>query len=230
MPAEAADAQAGLGLASQSWLRGLDLIEAGLLDAADRPDDDTPAMVIERGVIELGVGDRSYEVAVTELTLLQSGSDVDFSAYPQVAFTPVAGILGLIAEAGDAVGLPQRRDAAISSVGFDPRPLGTTDLGEAILPLTNQLVLTVTILNQGNEALSELAVAVTLTGVRAGAGSEQITTFDRLVPGESSTFEVAFEVLPVIQYHLRVTVPIVSGEVEVENNIFTERFVVNEEG
>ncbi len=229
-PTRAADAQARLVLASRSWLRGLDLIEGGLLDAADRPGDDVPAMVIERGIVELAVGDRSYEDAVTELTLLQSSLDVDFSSYPVVAFTPASGILGLIAEAQASVGLPLRRDAAITSVGFNPRRLGTTDLGEAILPLTSELVVTVTVLNQGNEALAEVIVAVTLTGDRAGAGAQDTRTIDRLVPGESSTFEVTFEVVPVVQYVLRVAVPIVSGDVDVENNTHTERFIVNEEG
>ena len=123
-----------------------------------------------------------------------------------------------------------RRDAAISSVGFEPRPLGTSDLGEAIIPLTNQLILTVTVLNQGNEALTDVTVEVELTGDRVGAGARETMVFDRLVPGESSTFDVIFDVLPVIQYDLRVSVPIVSGETDTENNTFTERFIVNEEG
>ena len=229
-PTKAADAQARLLLASRSWLRGLDLIEGGLLEAADRPADDTPAMVIQRGFVQLAVGDQSYEQSVTELTSLQSSSDVEFSSYPEVAFTPSVGIVALIEEARAATGLPLRRDAAITSVGFDPRPLGTTDLGEAILPLTNQLALTVTVINQGNERLTDITVEVALLGDRANARAEDTKTFDFLVPGESGTFEVLFDVLPVIQYDLRVTIPVTSGEIEVENNIYRERFIVNEEG
>ncbi len=229
VPAQGSDAQARLRLAGQSWLRGLDLIEGGLLDAADRPDDEPPAVVIERGVIQLAVGDFSYEEAVRELTALQTGSDVEFAAYPEAAFAPTGGVVALIDEARSASGLPLRRDAAITSVGFEPRPLGSTELGEAILPLTNQLVLTVTVINQGNERLTDVMVEVQLTGDRAGTGGRETRSLEALVPGESSTFDVTFDVLPVVQYDLRVSLPIATGEVETENNIITERFIVNEE-
>ncbi len=154
---------------------------------------------------------------------------MDFPRYPVAAFAPSGGVVALIEEARTATGLPLRRDAAITAVGFDPRPLGSTELGEAIIPLTNQLVLTVTIINQGNERLTDIDVDVQLLGDRAGTSAREAMSFEFLVPGESSTFEVTFDVVPVVQYELRVTVPGVSGEAELENNVFTERFVVNQE-
>jgi hypothetical protein len=230
VPGDAVDAHARLQLAHDSWLRGLELVEGAALAAADDPQDDIPADVIERAVVELAVGDRAYEAAVEKLLGLEGGADVEVPAYPVVVFSPAIGADGLVTAARTSVGLVLRRDLAVTAVGFEPRVLGQTDAGAGIVPFTDRLIVNITVTNQGNEPVSDILLRVGLSSDRVGTAGSESRTIERLQPAESISLEFVFEVVPVANYELVINAGPTNGETDIENNVVILAFKVNEAG
>jgi hypothetical protein len=230
VPGDAMAAHARMSLAHGSWSLGLDLVEGATLAAADDPEADTPAELIEQAAVELAVGDRAYESAIVELQALEDSADVEIPSYPIVAFSPAAGAAGLLNAARTSIGLTLRTDLAVSAVAFDPRVLGETEDGAGIVPFTDRLIVNVTVTNQGNEPISDIPVQVLLGSDRSGTSSSESVTVERLEPAEATSLEFLFEVLPVVNYELVVNVGPAPGEFDTENNLYRLPFVVNEEG
>jgi hypothetical protein len=232
VPTDALDAHARLTLAHSSWVRGLELVEGSTLAAADDPADPVPAELLDRASVELAVGDRAYETAIEELLSLEEDSDVDVEipSYPTVVFAPSGGAAGLIASARTSTGLGQRRDLAVSAVGFEPRMLGETDDGAGIIPFTDRLIVNVTITNQGNEPAVAVPVQVVLSSDRTGTSDAESVTVERFEPGEATSVEFVFPVIPAVNYELVINAGPVDGEVDTENNLVIVPFTVNEEG
>jgi hypothetical protein len=230
VPADALDAHARLTLAHGSWLTGLELIEGAVLAAADDPDDLDPIEVIDRGLVELAVGDRSYEGAVEQLVALEAEADVEVATFPIASFAPAAAGDEIVAAVRGAADLGQRRDLAVTAVGFEPRPLGETLAGAGIIPHTDRLIVNATISNLGNEAVNSVDVQVVLTSDRTGTGGSKSETVERLEAGEATSLEFVFQVLPIANYDLVIDVAGTSGETDLDNNVVILRFVVNEEG
>ena len=230
VPAEALDAHARLTLAHDSWLTGLELIEGAVLAAADDPAGNGSAEVIGRALIELAVGDRSYEGAVEALAALEADADVDVPTYPVASFTPAASVAEVVAAAIGSEGLGQRRDLAITAVGFEPRALGETTAGAGIIPFTDRLIINATITNLGNEPAVSVPVQVVLTSDRTGTGGSKNETIERLEPSESTSLEFVFEVVPIANYELVIDVAGTTGETDLDDNLVILPFVVNEEG
>ncbi len=230
VPAEALDAHARLTLAHDSWLAGLELMEGAVLAAADDPTDEDAAAVIGRALIELAVGDRSYEGAVERLSALEADADVAVPTYPVAVFSQLADGDEVVAAARASVGLGQRRDLAVTAVGFEPRALGETPVGAGIIPFTDRLIINATISNLGNEAVNSVPVQVVLTSDRTGTGGSKNETIERLEPSESTSLEFVFEVVPIANYELVIDVGGTTGETDLDNNLVILPFVVNEEG
>ncbi|MGI9648065.1 MAG: hypothetical protein ACR2OI_06065 [Acidimicrobiia bacterium] len=232
VPGDALDAHARLTLAHTSWVRGLELVEGSTLAAADDPADPVPAELLERAAVELAVGDRAYETAVEHLLSLEEESDVDVEvpSYPMVVFTPAGGAAGLITSARTSTGLAQRRDLAISAVGFEPRRLGETEDGAGVIPFTDRLIVNVTVTNQGNEPAVSVPVQVVLSSDRTGTSDAETVTIDRFEPAESTSVEFVFLVVPSVNYELVINAGPVEGEVDIDNNLLVAPFIVNEEG
>jgi hypothetical protein len=232
VPRDALDAHARLTLAHTSWVQGLELVEGSSLAAADDPTDPVPADLLERAVLELAVGDRAYETAVEQLLSLEKESDVDVEvpSYPTIEFMPNGGAAGLIATARASTGLAQRRDLAISAVGFEPRRLGETDDGAGVIPFTDRLIVNVTVTNQGNEPAVSVPVQVVLSSDRTGTSDAETVTLERLEPSESTSVEFVFLVVPAVNYELVINAGPVEGEIDIENNLLVVPFIVNEQG
>lgn len=230
VPAEALDAHVRLTLAHDSWLAGLELMEGSVLAVADDPTDDDSAEIISRALLELAVGDRSYEGAVERLAALEADADVDVPTYPVAAFSPTAEEDEVVAAVRAAAGLGQRRDLAITAVGFEPRALGETAAGAGIIPFTDRLIINATISNLGNEPVTSVPVQVVLSSDRTGTGGSKNETIERLEPSESTSLEFVFEVVPIANYELVIDVGGTTGETDLDDNLVILPFVVNEEG
>ena len=232
VPADALDAHARLTLAHSSWLQGLELVEGSALAAADDPLDPVPAELLERAAVELAVGDRAYETAVEELLSIEKESEVDVEvpSYPTVVFSPSEGADGLITSARTSTGLAQRKDLAVSAVGFEPRRLGETDDGAGIIPFTDRLIVNVTVTNQGNEPAVAVPVQVVLSSDRTGTSDAESETIDRFEPGEATSVEFVFLVIPAVNYELVINAGPVDGEIDTDNNLVIVPFIVNEQG
>ncbi|NNF87833.1 MAG: hypothetical protein HKM97_04845 [Acidimicrobiia bacterium] len=230
VPGEAMAAHARMQLAHGSWSLGLDLVEGAVLAAADDPAADTPAGLIEEAAVEFAVGDRAYEAAIVELLALEDAADVEIPTYPVVVFSPTGGAAGVLDAARTSTGLTLRRDLAVSTVTLDPRVLGETDGGVGIVPFTGQLIVNVTVTNQGNEPISDVPVQVLLGSDRSGTSSSESITVERLEPAEATSLEFLFDVVPLVNYEIVVNVGPAPGEFDTENNLYRLPFVVNEEG
>jgi len=230
VPGEAMPADARIQLAHSSWSLGLDIVEGAVLAAADDPAAETPAELIDQAVVELAVGDRAYEAAIDELVALEESADVDIPTYPVVAFSPPGGAAALLDSARTSTGLTQRTDLAVSSVTLDPRVLSETETGAGIVPFTEQLIVNVTVTNQGNEPIGEIPVQVLLASDRSGTGTSESVTVERLQPTEATSLEFLFDVLPIVNYEIVVNVGPAPGEFDTENNLFRLPFIVNEQG
>jgi hypothetical protein len=229
-PQDAVGAHARLQLALSSWLLGLELMEGATLAAADDPADAIAADLIDRAVVELAVGDRAYEAAVDELLALEERTDVTIPTYPVVVFAPGQGAAGLLETARTAPGLSQRRDLAVSAVGFEPRLLSETEAGVGILPFIDRLIVNVTVTNLGNEAAAAIPVQVLLSSDRTGTSASETVTIERLQPTEATSLEFVFEVLPGVNYELVVNAGPVTGESDIDNNLVVVPFIVNQQG
>jgi heme exporter protein D len=230
VPADALDAHARLTLAHSSWLAGLELMEGAVLAAVDDPEDEDSVAVIGHAVVELAVGDRSYEGAVEQLAALEAEADIEVAPYPIVSFAPAAAGDEIAAAVRASADLGQRHDLAVTAAGFEPRPLGETPAGAGIIPFTDRLIVNATISNLGNEAVGSVDVQVVLTSDRTGTGGSRSETIERLGPGEATSLEFVFQVLPIANYDLVIDVAGTSGETNLDNNLVILPFVVNEEG
>ena len=223
-------AQANFDLALSSWLLGLELIEGGVLAAADDPTDEVSADVVDRGMLELAVGDRAYEASVAELLALEDAADVDVPSYPVVVFRPSSGTEGLVTAARTSTGLVLRGDLAVSTVSFEPRALDQTDAGVGIIPFTEILIVNLTVTNQGNQPAGGINLRVALMSDRTGTGDTESRSLDRLEAAESTSLEFVFEVLPVVNYELVINLDPLPGEFNTENNVLIVPFMINEAG
>ena len=183
-----------------------------------------------QAAVELAVGARAYEAAIDELVALEESADVEVPGYPVVAFSPPGGAAGLLNAARTSTGLTQRTDLAVSSVTLDPRVLSETETGAGIVPFTEQLIVNVTVTNQGNEPVGEIPVQVLLASDRSGTGTSEAVTVDRLEPAEATSLEFLFDVLPIVNYEIVVNVGPAPGEFDTDNNLFRLPFIVNEQG
>ncbi len=92
------------------------------------------------------------------------------------------------------------------------------------------MIVNATISNFGNEAAASIPVQVVLNSDRSGTGGSKSETIPRLEPGEATSLEFVFQVVPIANYDLVVDVAGISGETSLDNNLVIVPFVVNEQG
>ena len=81
-----------------------------------------------------------------------------------------------------------------------------------------------------SKAVGPVDVQVVLTSDRTGTGGSRSETIERLAPGEATSLEFVFQVVPIANYDLVIDVAGASGETTLDNNLVILPFVVNEEG
>jgi hypothetical protein len=230
VPGSAVAAHARLSAATSSWIEGLDVFQGGVLDAADRPADPVPAGLLRTSIIDLAVGDAAYEAAVIELMAVEAEADVEFTDYPTVAFVaPDVGWESVATSARSADDLALRIDVAVTALGLEPRILRHEDDGTGVLPFTERLIVGATVINQGNEPLTDIGVEVLLLASRFGAAASEANSIERLEAGESTSLEYVFTVSTSVDYELVVQASGATGERNLANNRVVQPFYVNDE-
>ncbi len=225
VPGGATLEHARLLLATESWADGLDRLRQGLIGIADG--EEGSAEGVAEAVLLLRIGDRSYRSFTDRLPQLAETLDTEPPALPDVRLAgPLVSVDAMIARVGVAPDLTLRRDLAVASVRLEPRPLVQNEQGVAIIPLTETLDLQVAVQNVGNSPERDIELKLRISGA---ASREESVTIPELAPGASTTQSFQIAVTPGAQYSIEASVATVVDEVDAGNNVFFDRFLINEE-
>lgn len=219
-----------LRIAISSWRAGLSEVKSALVLLSANPVDEVGLAGLQRGFIDLRLGDRAYRGFLSEV------ADVDTSLHgdplPSLAFIPTGE-----EAAYDPREIARRMlladdlrvviDLAVTDIRLDPPPLGVQG-GLPVIPAVETLNAEATVSNRGN--LDQIAINVTLR-LRSGTGAlhEQTRIIEVLEAGRSTT--VTFVPLPVepgVNYEITIFLP--GGDVQPENDTVSLIFFVNAAG
>lgn len=233
-PAVAAGAEATLSLAVESWETGLGGFESALLEVVDDPDNAVAIGQLADTLVDLEVGDRAYARFLEQADELRNEADVEIGEFPEVGYLSVA--LSSLTYAERLAGVASRsadltlsRDLAIATVRLDPEETGGVTDGAPILPNTETLLIQVVVVNQGNRDEEGVAVALLLQDGEGTVREERSEDLGELAAGGSVTVE--FADLPVTvgeKLVATISITLVDGEVDTDNNRREVPFFVNE--
>lgn len=218
-------------VALQEWSSGVAQFGAGILEAADNPEDPAAASMIASAVTALRAGDALYGDLMTELERL----DVRDPVKPMrvVMLTPADGdavALGVTyAEAARSRnnGLRLRPGLAVSQIIASPDWQLNPD-NAVIMPATEAATFSVIVSNTGNIASQPEELVLTLTGT-----SDPVTmtaTIDPLAPLAQTT--ISFAPIPVVSGELYEVVAMINVrdiDSSFEDNELRVVFQVNSE-
>jgi hypothetical protein len=219
-----------LRIAISSWRAGLSEVKSGLVLLSANPVDEVGLAGLQRGFIDLRVGDRAYGGFLSEV------ADMDTSLHgdplPALVFIPTGE-----EAAFDPREIARRMllatdlrvvvDLAVADIRLDPPPLGVQG-GLPVVPAVDTLNAEATVSNRGN--IDQIAINVTLV-LRSGTGvlHEQTRVIEVLEAGRATT--VTFAPLPVepgVNYEITISLP--GGDAQAENDTVSMIFVVNVAG
>jgi len=220
VPAPAGVANGYLRVAHESWTRGLDGIETSLLELADQGATPVTSVALEAALLELKVGDHAY-AAFRSAAPAANPDRVEFAS---ISFLPDGIELDrLTASAVAATGLKLVHDPALAPLRIEPRPVQEPD-GTAVIPNAEEVLVQVTISNQGNESEDGLTVRL---DIQAGVElSSQERRVDSLAPGISQVLDFKLAVRPGTDYRLVALLVSPSGDGRLDNNSQTATFAV----
>ena len=234
VPPAAAGSAAALSLAASSWETALSEFEAALLAAVDDPENVVAIGQLADVLVDLEVGDRAYMRFVAEADRLRNEADVEIGEFPSVGYLSVALPSLTYAErlagvASRTEGLLLSRDLAIAAVRLDPKETGGVTDGAPIIPNTDTLLIQVVVVNQGNRDEQDLTVSLVLQDQAGVTLEERTEDLGELKAGGSVT--VDFGQLAVTageKLVATISVTLVSGESDTDNNRREVPFFVNE--
>jgi hypothetical protein len=234
VPASAAAADAAISLALVSWETGLTGFETALLEVVDDPESAVAVGNLADVLVELEVGDRAYSRFVEEADELRSQADVEIGEFPDVGYLSVALSSLTYAErlagiASRSEGLALSRDLAIATVRLDPEGTGGVTDGAPILPNTDTLLVQVAVVNRGNRDEVDVTVSILLQDGGDTVLEERSENLLELEAGGSVTVEFADLVVTAGEKLVAiVSVTLVDGELDTDNNRWEAPFFVNE--
>lgn len=217
-------------VALQEWSDGVALFGAGILAAADKPEDTAPANAIAEAIIALRSGDELFDDLMSELDRL----DVRDPVQPLRAVTlaPADGeaiLLGITyAEAARSEnnGVALRPGLAVSQVIATPGWQLNPD-NVLVMPATDEVTFSVIVSNVGNLVSTGEELVLTLTGV--GDPVAMTASIDPLQPLGQTTIE--FEAIPVLageNYEVSAVLIVRGSDSDLEDNEVRVVFQVND--
>lgn len=219
-----------LRIATTTWRSALSDARNGLVALADDPLDADGLEQLQRGLIDLRVGDTAYAGFLSELadvdTTLQGGRP------PAVVFVPSANEHLFVPQELArrlflAPSLGPVQNVAIADLRLDPASVGQQE-GLPVLALVGEQRAEVTVSNRGNISAAAIPVQLSLIS-NEGTLWEARQTIDLLEGGSLTT--IVFSEIPI---EAGVTYEIVATSLfdddQDEDDTFSMRFVVNAEG
>jgi hypothetical protein len=234
VPAAAAGANAALSLALSSWEAGLTDFEDALLEVVDDSESAVAVGTLADVLVDLEVGDRAYASFVESADELRTEADVEIGEFPDVGYLSVALSSLTYAErlgamASRSGGLVLARDLAIATVRLDPEETGGVTDGAPILPNTDNLLIQVVVVNEGNRDEEDVTVSLLLLNEQGTALEERSEDLLVFEAGDSVTIEFADLVVTAGERLVAIIgISFVDGEVDTDNNRREVPFFVNE--
>jgi hypothetical protein len=229
-PSDLVRAHAFLQIAAASWRSGMSDARAGLTVLSSNPLDEDAAAALDRGLVDLRVGDRAYagflsEVAGADTSQLEGG-------FPDTSFVPAEHIdlfdsRELARRMFITPGITPTDDIAVADINLDPAPVGESE-GLPVVPVSTEQSVTVTISNRGNLGATGITVSLRLLS-NTGDLYEDSQDIAGLEGGAKTSLTFAnLPVSPGVTYEVSVSVP--GGDDDPDNDSITFRFVVNAGG
>lgn len=217
--------------ALRQWEAGVSGFGAGVLTAADNPQETAPIDTIANSLVALRSGDELFAQVHVEIdrpdvpdpvnplrvVVLSSadGEAIDLAtAYTEAARSPNNG-------------LALRPGLAAAMIVADPE-WQLNPANQVVMPTTDQVVFSVVVSNVGNLISEEEPIVLTLTG--ASDPVELTMTIPPLNPGAQTTVE--FEPIPVTAdelYEVTAEIKVVGLDTDFEDNVLQVMFLVNSE-
>ncbi|MFZ0014581.1 MAG: hypothetical protein WAL25_10765 [Acidimicrobiia bacterium] len=215
--------------AVQAWDDGVSGLLAGILQAADHPDDVDAVSVVGDGLAELRAGDNLYEDLQVEFDREEVPEPV--APLTTVSLTPADGGVNRLASSYVAAArsstnnLGLRPGLSVAQILASPRWQINVE-GQPIVPATDTMTFSVVITNVGNVASDPQTLSLTLTdGVEPVDIEAEIPA---LRPNGQTTIE--FEPLPVdpeILYEVEVEIIVNGLDSDTTDNQLRTQFTVN---
>jgi len=231
VPRPVAGAHGSLLVAVSAWSDGLDAFDEAIVQVLDAPDGDSSGEVVLDDVFDLlRLGDRAYadfREAVDRLEADLVTIELPAIAYAGTLEAPIYDAVSLSEELRRLRLLSEDRDVAVS-LKVDPEPASVSG-GVAVVPFSEDFVVTAVISNDGNVSIEQISVVMTLS--RTSSSEEPFVesrAFPALSPGESTSLE--FSDLRVEEgaiYSLVVEVSLAEPDVNVDNNSVSLMFQRN---
>lgn len=229
-PASLERAHLFLRIATTTWRSALSDARNGLVALADDPVDEKGVAQLQRGLIDLRVGDSAYSGFRSELT----GVDTTLHGgpVPVVTFVPAAheGLFvpqDLARRLLLAPDLGRVENVAIADVRLDPPAVGAQE-GLAVLAMIGSQRVDVTVANRGNTSVSVIGVQLSLIG-NDGSLWEARQEIPLLEGGQLTT--LTYSDLPIeagVRYQLVATS--LFDDDQDDDDSFSMLFLVNPEG
>jgi hypothetical protein len=215
----------------EAWTVGVSGFTSGILAAADNPTDTVVTDNIGNALAELRAGDRLYTDLVRELEAEDVPDPV--APLPEVLMLPAEGELFTLSLAyveaarSPNSGIALRPGLQVSSIASDP--LWNVDPSDqAIVPATELLNFSVVVGNAGNVASEPEPLELTLSGESDPVVLSEMVPV--LEPGEQTAVQfLEIPVTPGSLYEVAASLSAVTNDVDLEDNVVSVLFEVNDE-
>jgi hypothetical protein len=209
---ELASADPYLHVAAARWENGIGYLRRGLLTLTASADDETGREWLDRGLMDLRVGDGAFAGFLDQL------ANVDTSGlgreFPVVAFVPanddpLYDAENLAIRLLTSPGLEATMNLAVADLRLDPAPVGE-QVGLPVVPLSDALSAEVTVSNRGTVQVVAAEVTLDLLS-QDGTVHQDRQSIGALDPGSAAT--AVFADLPVEPGKLyEIVVSLVGGD------------------
>jgi hypothetical protein len=218
--------------ALEAWTVGVSGFTSGIVAAADDPSSIVVVDNIANALAELRAGDRLYADLVRELSREEVPDPV--APMPEMVMVPAEGELLTLSlayvEASRSVnsGIALRPGLRVASITSSPL-WNVNPSDQAVVPATEQIDFSVVITNAGNVVSEPERIDLTL-----GGASDPLVLTDTvppLEPGEQTAIQ--FLEIPIVAggvYEVVASLPELANDIDLEDNVLSVMFEVNEEG
>jgi len=187
-PGELGSADPYLHIAAARWQNGIAYLRRGLLALTASADDEAGRRWLDRGLMDLRVGDGAFAGFLDQLAGVDtSGLGREF---PVVAFVPAdddsrydAGNLAL--RLLTSPGLEATMNLAVADLRLDPAPVGE-QVGLPVVPLSDSLLVEATVANRGTVQVAAADVTLDLLS-QDGTIHQDRQAIGALDPGSAAT-------------------------------------------
>ncbi len=214
-----------------AWQEGVAGLSAGLLHAADNPQDNAAIDEVVAGLALLRAGDALWARLLEDME--RDDMPAPMTPFPEIVMSPATGphlTVGLIlvdSARSDQNTLGLRPGLRVSSLVADPEwQVDAND--QAVVPISEQVTFSVVVSNVGNIDSEVEQLILVLEG--GPETVEMVATIDPLAPERQVTLVFdPIEVVPGLVYQVTASIVVDSPDVDLEDNLIQVQFRVGDD-